>query len=113
MVLALPVQIEAGVDLGTLIVKAMAEAEVTHTEMWMVQGYPDASQWSKALKGQAPLDLWRLRHLCQTRAHMVFWTIFLSKYAGALIAQSVLRLFEPIHMIKADIQRHEDERKRA
>ena len=110
--LLMPVQVEAGIDIGALIVKAMGEAELTHTAMWIDQGYPDASQWSKALKGQAPLDLWRLRQLHQSRPHMVFWAVFLSKFASALIARSMAQLFEPLRMAKADIAQHESVQKR-
>lgn len=104
-----PVQVEDGVDLGGLIVKAMGEAELTHTAMWMDQGYPDGSQWAKALRGQAPLDLWRMRKLCTSRPHMVFWSVFLSKLASALIARSFNQLFEPVRMAKADIRKHEED----
>ena len=107
-----PVHVEDGIDLGALIVKAMGEAELTHTAMWVDQGYPDASQWSKALKGHAPLDLWRMRRLHTSRAHMVFWSVFLSKLASALIARSFGQMFETYRMAKADLQIREDEQRR-
>ena len=107
-----PVQVEDGIDLGSLIAKAMGEAELSHSAMWIDQGYPDPSQWSKALKGQAPLDLWRLRKLCTSRAHMVFWSVFLSKLASALIARSFAQMFDAYQMAKADIQTQEDSQKR-
>ena len=106
---ALPVQVEDGIDLGALIVKAMSEAELTHAAMWIDQGYPDPSQWSKALKGQAPLDLWRLRKLHTSRAHMVFWSVFLSKLASALIARSFSQIFETYAMAKADLRSQDTE----
>ena len=109
-----PVQVADGVDVGELIVKAMSEAELSHTAMWIDQGYPDPSQWAKALKGQAPLDLWRLRKLCTSRAHMVFWSVFLSKFASALIARSFSQMFDTYAMVKADLRKQEvTERKSA
>lgn len=112
MVLSMAVRVEDGIDLGALIVKAMAEAELPHAAMWIDQGYPDPSQWSKALKGQAPLDLWRLRKLCASRAHMVFWAVFLSKFASALIARSVDQVFGPLRMARAEIREHETKDRR-
>src|SRR5688572_27839095 len=111
-----PVQVHDGVDLGGLIVKAMGEAELTHTAMWVDQGYPDGTQWSKALRGLAPLDLWRLRKLCTSRPHMVFWSVFLSKLASALIARSFQQMFETYQMARADLRTQEtkqDDRSRA
>lgn len=101
-----PVQVNAGVDIGALIVKAMAEAELTHTAMWMDQGYPDPSQWSKALKGQAPLDLWRMRHIRSSK----FWQTFLSKFASALIVAWYDELFGPTRMARANLREREERR---
>jgi len=108
----LPVCVEDGIDVGDLIVKAMGEAELSHTAMWIDQGYPDGSQWAKALRGQAPLDLWRLRRLCTSRPHLVFWSVFLSKLASALIARSFNQMFETYQMAKADLRKREHEERK-
>lgn len=102
-----PVQVADGIDVGDLIVKAMGEVGLCHSEMWRDQGYPDPSQWSKALRGQAPLDLHRLRHLVKNRQQMQFWAVFLSKLASALIARSFAQMFETYAMAKADLRKQE------
>lgn len=111
--LCLPVCVEDGIDVGDLIVKAMGDVGLCHSEMWRDQGYPDPSQWSKALKGQAPLDLWRLRHLVKNRGEMQFWAVFLSKFASALIARSFNQVFETFAMAKADIRQQEQKERRS
>lgn len=109
----LPAHVEDGIDLGALITAAMGEVGLCHSEMWRDQDYPDPSQWSKALRGQAPLDLWRMRHLVKNRQQMQFWAVFLSKLASALIARSFAQMFETYHMAKTDLRKPADERKSA
>lgn len=103
MFLLCPVQVDAGIDVGALIVQAMADAELCHSALWRDQGYPDASQWSKALRGQAPLDLWRLRQVRSIK----FWQSFLSRFASALIKQFFEDLPAPVRMARASIREHE------
>lgn len=108
-----------GIDVGRLACEATLEVGLSHKEAAILQGYPDASQWSKALKGGAPLDLWAMRHLPNK-----WWHCFLQKFASALIK----RLWEdltadhtvaselaqvPYRMAKADVHPAVEERKRA
>lgn len=72
----------AGINMGALVRQSMREVEMLDKEGWIACGYPSASQFSKALAGEAPLDLWRMRDMPAK-----FWRVFLFKLASAVICQ--------------------------
>ena len=96
----LPMVAEQGIDVGALIDRVVRDPrnELTHKECWILQGYPDPSQWSKAIHAQAPLDLWRMRHLPYR-----FWMPFLQELASAVIAQWWDARIGDLQMVKADL----------
>ncbi len=96
-----------GIDMGALICDALAECRMQHKSAWADQGYPDGSQWSKALKGQAPLDLWNMRHLPNK-----FWQAFLPMLGSALIKQFFEDVTSDFRMAKADLK-HDEQQKRS
>lgn len=79
---SMAVDVRAGIDMGKLVRDALRECDMQHTEAYLIQQYPNASQFSKALAGDAPLDLWRMRHL-----PVRFWRVFMFKLAAAVIEQ--------------------------
>jgi hypothetical protein len=101
----MPVAVESGVDVGSLVAKCVADLEMTHKDAWVTCGYGDGAQWHRALKGEAPLDLWKLRHLS-----IKFWQLLLPRLASALIQQFFSDLSVPYRMARADIERHEQKR---
>ena len=106
MVMLMATNPRVGLNVGDLVEAAMREAGLFHKDMWIAQGYPDPSQWSKALHGQAPLDLWRMRAL-----PIRFWQAFLPKFASALIVQMFDDLQVPLRMARSEIQEHEEKRR--
>jgi hypothetical protein len=98
-----------GIDVGLIAREAVTECGMSHKEAAIIQGYPDATQWAKALRGQAPLDLWYMRHMPNR-----YWQVFLPKFASALIRQLWVDMTSDFRMAKADLSTSEqDERKRA
>lgn len=69
-----------GIHVGNVVRIALNDAHMEHKEAWICGGYPNQSQWSKALDGDAPLDLWRMRNF-----PLRFWQVFLPLMASALI----------------------------
>jgi hypothetical protein len=108
MFLLLPVQVEAGVDVGSLIATVCRELDMPHTEAWIICGYRDGAQWHRALKGEAPLDLWKLRLL-----PWKFWERFLPRLGSALIARFFTDLIGPYRMVRADMDQRESEKRSA
>jgi hypothetical protein len=108
MFVMMPMVVNDGVDVGGLVADCLRELDICHKEAWMVAGYGDGAQWHRALKGQAPLDLWKLRHL-----PIQFWQKFLPKLASSLIQQFFVDVAEPYRMAKADVKPVEHERKSA
>lgn len=96
-----------GIDVGAIAAEAVIECGMSHKEAAIIQGYPDGSQWSKALKGQAPLDLWAMRHLPNR-----YWQVFLPKLASALIRQFWTDLSSDFTMLKADLKPKTESEKR-
>lgn len=88
-----------GIDMGALVAQALHACEMQHKEAWLIGGYPNASQWSKAIDGDAPLDLWRLRHL-----PIRWWQCFLPLLASALIRQFWADQSSDLRMVKADLR---------
>ena len=103
--LSLPVQVGDGVDMGALVERAMQRAGVTHKQMWLAQGYPNASQWSKAIDGSAPLDLWRLRN-----CPIEFWFFLVQELIRAKAAD-FWRDLAPATVLKAELPQDASERK--
>lgn len=103
------VDVRDGIDMGALVGASINELGMQHKEAWLACGYPNASQWSKALIGEAPLDLWKMRHLPAR-----FWRVFLMKLASAVICQFWDDVSGDMQMVKADVESsHSEERKRA
>ena len=73
------VKVADGIDVGELLVIALRKAGVSHKEAGLCCGV-DASQWARSLRGNAPLDVWKLRHLPKK-----VWPLFMSALASALI----------------------------
>jgi hypothetical protein len=95
-------QVSAGINVGQLIDHAIREAGLTHKEAIALM-HTDAGSWSRALRGQYPLDLWTLRFL-----PVKFWQVFLSAFAAALIRSWMDDLqAQPSTMAKADLQQQE------
>lgn len=93
---------------GDLARRTTLELGMTDKEVAYVQGYPDSSQWCKALKGEAPLDLLRM-----VRLPIRFWQLFLPKLASALIAQHFEDLFGTPKMAKAEMPTHDQQKRSA
>jgi hypothetical protein len=102
--LLFPIAVESGVDVGALAAQCLVELGMTHKECWIVCGYGDGAQWHRALKGEAPLDLWRLRHLS-----IKWWQLFLPRLASALIQQFFSDLSVPYRMARASVDEHEQQ----
>lgn len=49
------------IDLGSVVKRTNAETDIALKELALTCQYPDASQLCKALKQDAPLDLWQLQ----------------------------------------------------
>jgi len=103
--LCLPVHVESGVNVGALIDQVCRELDMTHKDAWITCGYGDGAQWHRALKGEAPLDLWKLRNL-----PIKFWQLFLPKLASALIQRFFTDLEIPYRMTRADVPRETERR---
>jgi hypothetical protein len=95
------VDISQGVDVGAEIIATLSEIQMAHKEASILCGYPatDRSGFSRALKGEQPLDLWRLRHLPLT-----FWRVFLPKFASALIREWFDAMHGDYRMVRASIR---------
>lgn len=106
--LCLPVIVSDGVHVGALIDQVCRELDMPHKEAWLICGYGDGAQWHRALKGEAPLDLWKLRHL-----PIRFWQVLLPKLASALIQRFFTDLTVPYRMVRADVDERESEKRRA
>lgn len=78
------VVVSDGVDVGAIVAAVLSELQMSHKEAGIVCGYKetDRSGFARALMGEQPLDLWRMRHL-----PIGFWQRFLPRLAGALIGQ--------------------------
>jgi hypothetical protein len=68
-----------GIDVGGLLIDALRLVDVSHKEAGLCCGV-DASQFARAIRGKAPLDLWKLRHLPKR-----VWPVFMAQMASALI----------------------------
>ena len=81
-VFGMGVNVRDGIDMGALVRASIEEVGMQHKGAWRECGYPNASQWSKALCGEAPLDLWKMRHM-----NAKFWRAFMLRLASAVICQ--------------------------
>lgn len=106
--LLLPVVVAQGVDVGSIVATCLRELDLTHKDAWITCGYGDGAQWHRALKGEAPLDLWKLRLL-----PIRFWQLFLPRFASALIQSYFDNLCEPLRMARAELRDHEDSKRSA
>lgn len=103
------VRVETGIDLGGLIEQTLRDVAMSHKEASLIAGMkPDT--WSRALKGEQPLDLWKLRQL-----PIRFWHAFLPKLASALIQSWFEETCGERRMVRASLREPSDEetRKRA
>lgn len=101
------VRVSDGVNVGEVIEKTLAELTWSHKQCWLVCGI-DGATWSRSMKGEAPIDLWKLRHLPRE-----FWPVFLSKLASALIRTWFDDLCVPLRTAKAELRESVDEKRRA
>lgn len=108
MMFACPVQVDAGIDVGRLMEETIAERGLLHKDIYLTCQI-DPSQWTRALHGQAPLDLWRLRQI----SDLQFWAIFLRKFSGALVEYWFKQKHVDVRMARASLHAAHDEQKRA
>ena len=101
------VRVEDGVDVGKVLIETLAELQMTHKECWLTCGM-DGATWSRSLRGEAPLDFWKIRHMPNPRK---FWPLFLSQYASALIVSWFADICGDYRMARADIKTKEEGRK--
>lgn len=103
------VRIEDGINLGALFEETLRLCAMSHKEAAILAGMkPDA--WSRAMKGEQPFDLWKLRHL-----PIRFWHTFLPKLASALIQSWFEEACGERRMVRAELRsaKAEETRKRA
>lgn len=101
------VNIGAGVDVGAVLTAALREREFSHKQAALMCGVNEV-RFSRALKGEQPLDFWWLRHLL---ADFRLAQIFLGRLASALIQQFFTDLHVPYRMVRADVQKAETKEK--
>jgi len=105
LVVGLPVVVSAGVDVGAIIDATNRELDMSHKQCWL-ECEIDGASWSRMLRGEAPADLWRLRHL-----PLKWWQVFLGKFASALIRRRFDEMCGELRMVKADLRRSEERTK--
>lgn len=95
------VRVEDSIDLGDCLTRAIALNGITHKECWLTCEI-DGASWSRMLRGQQPMDLWKLRRLPRPVLRDFF----------ANIAAAFIRFWWdeaiPLRMEKSDLR---DERK--
>jgi hypothetical protein len=67
------------IDVGAIIRDTCREVDMALTEAARVMVIDEAT-WSRALRGDAPLDLWHIAKL-----PLRFWRVFLMRLSSALI----------------------------
>ena len=106
MSLGLAVRIEDGIDLGLILEQSLIECAMSHKEASLTCSVDEAS-WSRMLRGERPMDLWKLRQL-----PLKVFQVFLPKLASALIQQWMRDLAIPYRMARAEIKEHEAKKER-
>jgi hypothetical protein len=103
------VNVADGLDVGAVVADVLRRLDLSQKQASIYCGYPagDCSGFSRALAGELPLDLWRLRHLPKE-----FWKEFIPALASAFIREWFADLLGDFKMARADIKARE-ERKRA
>lgn len=96
---AMATNVGSGIHIGQLAERAMVECGMTLKELALTCEYRDASTLCRAFQGQAPLDLWHLRH-----APIRWWQLFLAKLASALIVHQFDTLMGDCRMARAEIR---------
>lgn len=99
------VDVAGGVDVGAIAERTTMEVGMSLKELALTCEYPDSSTLCRAFKGQAPLDLWHLRH-----APIKWWQVFLMKLSSALIEAWWDTRIGERQMLKADLRSKERER---
>lgn len=100
------VRVHEGIDVGKVLSDSLRECAMQHKEAWLVCEV-DGAGWSRSLKGEQPLDLWKLRQL-----PIRFWHVFLPKLASALIQAWFEEACGDRRMVRAEL-RESDKEKRA
>lgn len=95
--------VESRVDVGALVRATTTSLGMSLKEFAITTGM-DESTLTKALRGAAPLDLWKL-----CRLPLTWWQTFLPKLASALIQAWFSEVTVDVRMAKADLR---DERKK-
>jgi hypothetical protein len=96
-----------GIDLGRLIDETLRVIDMSHKEAALTATM-DPPQWTRALRGEQPLDLWKLRYL-----PLRFWQVFLPKFASALIQAWFDETVGERRMVRAELKDRQQERKEA
>lgn len=104
MSLGMAVRVEDGIDVGAILRRVLAKHDLSFKAVWL-QIEVDGASFSRALVGQQPLDLWRLRKLDAR----VFVDL-LTALATAVVAQWFEDVQVPLRMAKVDPESVKKER---
>ena len=82
------------------IEEARHAAQMSHTELWLSQGYKEGSVWTRAMRGEPgrSLDLDRMSDL-----PLRFWWAFLPLFVAGLLKQWLTRSLEDCHVRDAAV----------
>lgn len=101
------IQREAGIDVGQMLLDVLDELHMQQKEAWLACGYRNPMDFSRGVRAEGPLDLWRLRHLPAR-----VWFAFLPRFAKALTLSYIEEaIAEKAPMAKAMLRDARDERK--
>lgn len=73
----------ASIDVGRLLDDTLRELGMTHKEAWIEMGCRDGAEFSRAMKGERPLDLWDFAKL-PWRVQASFWSKYIAAQATRL-----------------------------
>ena len=99
------VRVGDGIDIGAIVAQTLHDCQMQHKEAYLVCGI-DGASWSRSLRGEQPIDLWKIRLL-----PIRWWQAFLPKLASALIVAWWDEQTGERQMVRAETT--EQERKRA
>ncbi len=83
------VNTRSGLDVGALLDQALRACGMTHKEAWLICGFTNAAEWSRAIEGVRKLDLHALACLpigVQEKFFELYMAAQANRHVRALVA---------------------------